>query len=179
MHNEQQLERSRQPEVPPFVTFWRALLAYIAAMSCAAAAFFPWLHITYAIRGEYMTLLRPALLSADGARHFLTIELGAVVAALVFASVWTLPMYIVGMALMRLFGVRRWIYFVALGIVLVVAFPYVVSVPRMPFALLRIKNIDFWFAIYHIPIGLIGGVVCWLVLRATFRKKSKQPNFHG
>ena len=75
-------------------------------------------------------------------RHDWTLELGAVLAALVFASVWTLPMYVAGMALARLFGVRRWIYFVALGIVLVVAFPYVVSAPRMLFALLGIKNID-------------------------------------
>ncbi|KLU24334.1 hypothetical protein EOS_20550 [Caballeronia mineralivorans PML1(12)] len=176
---QQQLERPLLPKVPPFVTFWRALLGYIAAMSCAAAAFFPWLDITHAVRGENMTFLRPALLSVEGARHFWTLELGAVLAALVFASVWTLPMYVAGMALARLFGVRRWIYFVALGIVLVVAFPYVVSAPRMPFALLGIKNIDMWFAVFNMPIGVIAGVVCWLVLRATYPKTSRQPNVHG
>lgn len=113
--------------------------------------------------------------SIDCICRFLTFELGAVLAALGFASLWILPMYVIGMVLARLSGMRRWIYFVTLGTVLVIALPYVAWASRMPLSALGIQVFDLRLAVVSMPVGVIGGVVCWLVLLATYRDVSKQP----
>jgi hypothetical protein len=173
----QPLDRTRPPQATPFVTFWRALLGYIASVSSAALMFFPWLDVIHAVRGEKMMLFQSAtIMSVQGTDRFLRVELGTVLGALVFASMWVLPMYAVGMVLARLLGVRRWTYFVALGIALVVTLPYVISAPHIPFSLLGNRRISMQFSVVTIPLGIIGGAVCWLVLRATYRDNSKRSN---
>src|SRR5271156_1798758 len=104
--------RPQAPRATPFVTFWRALLSYIASVSSAALMFFPWLDVIHAVRGEKMMLFQSATtLSVQGVDRILRVELGTVIGALMFASMWVLPMYAAGMLLARLLGMRRWIYF--------------------------------------------------------------------
>jgi hypothetical protein len=79
------------------------------------------------------------------------------------------------MVLARLSGMRRWIYFVTLGTVLAIALPYVARASRMPLSALGIQVVDLRLAVVSMPVGVIGGVVCWLVLLATYRDFSKQP----
>jgi len=164
-------KRSQLPRATPFVTFWRALLGYIASVSSAALMFFPWLDVIHAVRGEKMMLFHSATtLSVQGIDRFLRIEFGTVLGALVFASMWVLPMYAFGMVLARLLGMRRWIYFVAMGIALVVALPYVISAPHVPYLLLMNRDFITQFSTLTMPLGIVGGAVCWLVLRLTYRQ---------
>jgi len=167
--------RPRPPGIPPFVTFWRALLGYVAAVSSAASSCFPLLDLGRALRGETPAFLRPEMPFIDCICRFLTFEFGAILAALGFASLWILPMYVIGMVLARLSGMRRWIYFVTLGTVLAIALPYVARASRMPLSALGIQVVDLRLAVVSMPVGVIGGVVCWLVLLATYRDFSKQP----
>jgi len=177
MFDGRRFNRSQSPQATPFVTFWRALFGYIASVSSAALMFFPWLDVIHAVRGEKMMLFQSATtVSVQGIDRFLRVELGAVLGALVFASMWVLPMYAVGMVLARLLGIRRWSYFVAMGIALAVALPYVISTPHLPFLLLRNRHISTQFSAVTMPLGIIGGAVCWLVLRLTYRGNSKRSN---
>src|ERR1700754_4444387 len=67
-------ERSQPPHVPPFVTFWRALLGYVAAVTSAASSCFPLADVSRVLRGESPALLRPEMASIDCIRRFLTFE---------------------------------------------------------------------------------------------------------
>jgi hypothetical protein len=161
---------SRQYEGQPFVTFWRALLGYAAGATCAALLFIPMIDIAVAIHGGKLIFCDQCTFSRVGLWNSFKLELGAVLMIGIFASVWILPMYACGMILARILRIRRWAYFVAMGIALVAASPHVLSALDMHPGPPGREELNLRFAIGFTPLGVIGGLVCWLVLRATYRK---------
>jgi len=144
-----------------FVTLWRSVIAYPLAMTAGAMAFFPFLEF-----GRWQPMF-PGKGFVSNASAFIQLEAGAVMMGIFVFSVPVLPFYACGMLIANKFRIRHWLYFsslgtmVSTGIVMAIYLSGLHSgIDRTPYPLL-IRVV--------MPIGAVGGFVCWAFLRFAWR----------
>jgi len=155
-----------------FITFWRAVIAYPIAMTGGAAAFFPALEVTVAIRRGDLFLAFPGSNVGHHLLWFLQLELGAVIGGFVFFGLPVLPLYATGIYLAWWLRIQRWTYYAFLGILLSLwawLWPYIFG-RSMGKAVHSSMNIG--FTSLQVVVGIIGGSVCWGFLQLTYRKRN-------
>ncbi|MGY6128022.1 hypothetical protein ACW9YV_21930 (plasmid) [Paraburkholderia strydomiana] len=155
-----------------FVTFSRATIAYIVALSAGALAFIP---LLFVINGIASATSGIAGADYGSITHlisvWLRVELGALLATYVFLAIPLSPFFAVAMLFARHKNISHWIYYVVLGTTLATSLILLLSVAGKTTAPFRAEVIAHFIVLVAVPVGVLAGGACWLCLRITYSNK--------